>query len=194
VKYLDRYLARVHADGEIGRVDPTEMLTAIPAKPTKPHLDQPVRRVSTLDKVPTKPTEPPSVSSDESFVGFASSHLESGPSISPSDPVSAYPWRIPLPSWPIPWREAWGRRANELEEVQGLPWRQAEWLAFDEVSRLRWSGRLTADAAVVEILSELRKYHALIGSGGFRTTPCDNHGDGGGVAGTHARLLGPTLV
>jgi hypothetical protein len=27
-----------------------------------------------------------------------------------------YPWRAELPRWPIPWREAWGRRANEIED------------------------------------------------------------------------------
>ena len=52
------------------------------------------------------------------------------------------PWTPPPPpperslaaALPMASREAWGRRANELEEVEGLGWRDAEARAFDELA------------------------------------------------------------
>jgi hypothetical protein len=41
-------------------------------------------------------------------------------------------YRVLLASWPLRWRERWGRRANALED-QGLEWRSAELAAFTEV-------------------------------------------------------------
>jgi DNA adenine methylase len=43
-----------------------------------------------------------------------------------------YPWRRVLPRWPIPWRERWGRRANELAE-SGIRWPDDERQAFAEI-------------------------------------------------------------
>jgi hypothetical protein len=65
-----------------------------------------------------------------------------------------YPWRTQLPGWPIPWREAWGLRADELQD-QGLSWWRAERQAFAEVSRLEHSGGLSSDAEVAPILGAL---------------------------------------
>jgi hypothetical protein len=49
--------------------------------------------------------------------------------------TSAIPWRprpAELARWPIPWRERWGLRANELQDA-GHPWEAAERQAFAEV-------------------------------------------------------------
>jgi hypothetical protein len=45
-------------------------------------------------------------------------------------------WRSVLPFWPIPWRERWGRRANELAK-SGIRWPDDEARAFAEVSAER---------------------------------------------------------
>lgn len=57
------------------------------------------------------------------------------------------PWRAILATWPEPWREKWGLRANELEEA-GTPWGKAESRAYSEVARERRAAR---DAAPVEL-------------------------------------------
>lgn len=44
-----------------------------------------------------------------------------------------------LASWTSDWREAWGRRANDLEE-EGVPWPDHEVRAFDEVKALKAKG------------------------------------------------------
>jgi hypothetical protein len=49
-------------------------------------------------------------------------------------PPADHGWHNVLPLWPIPWREKWGRRANELED-QGQPSVVAEWTAFCETAR-----------------------------------------------------------
>jgi hypothetical protein len=36
-----------------------------------------------------------------------------------------------MADWPIPWREKWRRRANELRD-QGCPWPVDEWQAYHE--------------------------------------------------------------
>ncbi len=36
-----------------------------------------------------------------------------------------------MADWPIPWREEWRRRANELRD-QGCPWPVDEWQAYHE--------------------------------------------------------------
>ncbi len=41
-------------------------------------------------------------------------------------------YRGVVADWPLPWRERWGRRANDLE-ANGLYWRDAESQAFVEV-------------------------------------------------------------
>lgn len=46
--------------------------------------------------------------------------------------VRPLPYRLVLATWPIDWRERWGRRANDLED-SGLGWRDAEGRAFVEV-------------------------------------------------------------
>jgi hypothetical protein len=81
-------------------------------------------------------------------------------SASPPDPGPPcrppYPWRAELPRWPIPWREAWGRRANELQD-RGLRWWEAEQQAQAEVARLKDSGELPPDATVGMILAAIGK-------------------------------------
>jgi hypothetical protein len=51
------------------------------------------------------------------------------------------PWRRPaeLADWPIPWRQRFGLRANELSDA-GIPRPDDERLAFEEVLRERQSG------------------------------------------------------
>src|SRR4051794_16363278 len=41
-----------------------------------------------------------------------------------------------LAGWPIPWRERWGRLANELQD-QGVPWPDHERIAFDRLKAER---------------------------------------------------------
>jgi hypothetical protein len=47
--------------------------------------------------------------------------------------------RAVLADWPIPWRERWGRRANELAE-QGIPFPEDERRAFVEVQAEKAGG------------------------------------------------------
>jgi hypothetical protein len=42
-------------------------------------------------------------------------------------------WRSQVADWPIPSRQAWGERANALEDA-GLSWNEAEWQAFQELN------------------------------------------------------------
>jgi hypothetical protein len=42
-------------------------------------------------------------------------------------------WRQSVATWPVDWRERWGRRANELED-RGETWDAAEWIAFNETA------------------------------------------------------------
>lgn len=44
-----------------------------------------------------------------------------------------------LSTWTIPWREAWGWRANEIEDA-GVPWPDHEVQAFDEMKSLKDKG------------------------------------------------------
>jgi hypothetical protein len=51
-----------------------------------------------------------------------------------------WPPRDPrLTDWPIPWRQAWGERANALEDT-GLKWNDAERQAFAELLAMMESG------------------------------------------------------
>jgi len=51
----------------------------------------------------------------------------------PVAPVAPWPPRpAELAEWPIPWRERWGRLANQLQD-QGVPWPDHERQAFDRV-------------------------------------------------------------
>jgi hypothetical protein len=53
----------------------------------------------------------------------------------PCPPLAAWPPRADeLATWPPPWREHWGRLANELE-AQGATWNLAEREAFDRTAR-----------------------------------------------------------
>src|SRR3954453_10151505 len=55
----------------------------------------------------------------------------------PSAPrVAEESYRALLSTWPLRWRERWGRRANALED-QGFDWRTAELSAFVEVGEER---------------------------------------------------------
>ena len=47
--------------------------------------------------------------------------------------IRPLPYRMVLANWPDDWRERWGRRANDLEEREGLSWRDAEGRAFVEI-------------------------------------------------------------
>jgi hypothetical protein len=51
----------------------------------------------------------------------------------PGPPPSDRSWRAVVARWPIPWREKWGPRANELVAA-GAGWAEAEWLAFNELA------------------------------------------------------------
>lgn len=67
--------------------------------------------------------------------------VEAGGAARRSDDFKPMPYRRVLASWPVDWRERWGRRANELEE-SGLSWRDAEGRAFVETwSEFRASGQ-----------------------------------------------------
>ena len=50
--------------------------------------------------------------------------------------VAPLPWRDHVGGWTIERRQAWGDRANDLQDG-GLSWREAESQAFDEVCALR---------------------------------------------------------
>jgi hypothetical protein len=63
-----------------------------------------------------------------------------------------YPWRIDLPGWPVPWREAWGRLANDHEDA-GLSWWRAEQVAMAEVGGLMRGGSVPIGADVGTILA-----------------------------------------
>jgi hypothetical protein len=60
-----------------------------------------------------------------------------------SPPVNAAPWQprhpVELAGWPIPWREAWGCRANALDDL-GLSCVDAEARAFAEVRAVKTAG------------------------------------------------------
>jgi hypothetical protein len=58
---------------------------------------------------------------------------------SPGPPQGRPPRLQELATWTSDWREAWGRRANELNE-QGVPWPEHEVRAFDEVRELKAKG------------------------------------------------------
>jgi hypothetical protein len=62
------------------------------------------------------------------------SEHSAGLTLAPEAPISPPPWP-PRPDelahWPIPWRERWGRLANELQD-QGVPWPEYERLAFGQ--------------------------------------------------------------
>jgi hypothetical protein len=50
----------------------------------------------------------------------------------PGPPPADRGWRGQIARWPIPWRERWGYRANELQD-RGEPWDAAEWIAYGEL-------------------------------------------------------------
>jgi hypothetical protein len=59
----------------------------------------------------------------------------SAAAIPEGDARSPRPWPprpTELAGWPIPWRERWGRLANDLQD-QGIPWPDHEREAFDQV-------------------------------------------------------------
>lgn len=55
-------------------------------------------------------------------------------SLTPAWTPRPLPWRATLAAWPDEWRERWGRRANDYEDA-GLPWFEAEALAFEDTVR-----------------------------------------------------------
>jgi hypothetical protein len=57
-------------------------------------------------------------------------------------------YRNILATWPVQWRERWGRRSNELEEG-GLSWRDAEAQAFVEVWNIYRKGQAPPSADLV---------------------------------------------
>lgn len=64
-----------------------------------------------------------------------------------------------LADWPIPWREAWGRLANELHEVAeagGMPaqWWEVEMLAYDQLC-WRKADEQSAELALEAVREEL---------------------------------------
>jgi hypothetical protein len=50
----------------------------------------------------------------------------------PGPPPADRGWRQAVATWPVEWRERWGRRANELQD-RGEPWNVAEWIAYSEL-------------------------------------------------------------
>jgi len=133
-----------------------------PTKPTEAPIEGPERPESE----PTKPTEETRESDRPPFVGSVGSPSASTApetpaghhqdSEAPTGPPCAppYPWRVPLARWPESWREAWGRRSNDLE-ADGLAWWQAEIRAQAEIERAKSSGRLATGSTVGEILAIL---------------------------------------
>ena len=55
-------------------------------------------------------------------------------------------WRSTVSRWPINRRQAWGDRANALEE-SGMGWKEAERVAFEQVMANLPPGRLAAAPA-----------------------------------------------
>jgi site-specific DNA-methyltransferase (adenine-specific) len=54
-------------------------------------------------------------------------------SAGPGPPPADRGWRAQIARWPIPWRERWGYRANELQD-RGEPRDAAEWIAYGELA------------------------------------------------------------
>ncbi len=81
----------------------------------------------TYPDLPAKPAKPPDRPPEQEV----KSDL-------PAEDFDAIPdrsvWRSCLARWPDDRRLQWGRRANDLE-VTGLPWNEAEFLAFKEMLR-----------------------------------------------------------
>lgn len=48
------------------------------------------------------------------------------------EPCTRLFWRATVSRWPIPRRQAWGDRANALQDA-GLGWKEAERTAFEEI-------------------------------------------------------------
>jgi hypothetical protein len=80
--------------------------------------------------VPTKPTKPSPASSDVGCVGFVGCHPEQSQQNCDSWP----PRSQELATWPIQWRERWGRLAGRLED-KGHAWQDAERISFEHVAR-----------------------------------------------------------
>lgn len=49
------------------------------------------------------------------------------------EPCTRLFWRATVAQWPIPRRQGWGDRANDLQDA-GLDWKEAELRAFEEIS------------------------------------------------------------
>jgi hypothetical protein len=112
MRYYDRYLTRIPDTPLRTTYKTYETPIADPRQSQKP-----------CPEVPTKPTKPDSV-------GFAGRPEEVSPAF-------ATPWPprpAELARWPIPWRERWGCRANELD-LAGVPWPDHERQAFDEIRK-----------------------------------------------------------
>jgi hypothetical protein len=65
-------------------------------------------------------------------------------------PPTRKPWRAVVASWSIPWRERWGRRANDLAEA-GVLFPEDEVRAFDQVRVERETFDEPPPAEVVEV-------------------------------------------
>jgi hypothetical protein len=157
MKYLNALLARKSAQAR-----PTE-LTESPIGETY----APERIADRTDRSPIDSQDVPSVS----LVSAPAASVE--PRIDPptlvtgerrdqwsrddarSPCIPPYPWRAGLAGWSVPWREAWGRHSNHLEEVEGLCWWKAEQRAFTSVSRLKAKGVIRPGATSDTILARL---------------------------------------
>jgi hypothetical protein len=65
-------------------------------------------------------------------------------------PLTRKPWRAVVGCWPVPWRERWGRLANDLAEA-GVLFPEDEVRAFDRVRVERETFDEPPPAEVVEV-------------------------------------------
>ncbi len=156
MRYLDALLARKPARPEL--TEPTEPHprgTTVPGEGAdKTDIISDLARchpsVSFVSD-PEAPVEPRSVATAGTGEGIDLPLSDDArPPCSPP-----YPWRAELSGWPIPWREAWGRLSNQLEEAEGLCWWRAERRAHAAVSRLKEKGGIGPGATPDFILSRL---------------------------------------
>jgi hypothetical protein len=144
MKYFEALLERERARKQTRRA----------SSPPPADADESERRCDTTERRPVGGGEPPNVgfvSTPPTSINLCGDAPEAtrgpaGRSEAQCLPDQPYPWRAAVARWPIPWREAWGRRANQLEETRGLSWWQAENIARTEIARLKDSGQLPSQA------------------------------------------------
>ena len=122
----------VLAEAGLYHAELTELLTRASAE-AQGTLWRPAKRTPWGTVVRSTPGAPPIEAFGPPPVAPVAEPSPPSPDPDPTPLLAPLPWRDVLATWPDPWRKQWGVRANELEDA-GHDWREAERLAFDEVS------------------------------------------------------------